>query len=141
MTETNETNNCLASAATVNVTRPDLVETAVSNPPTTAARGGTFKVTDTVKNQGSVNAVASATRYYLSQDQQRSSVDVLLSGSRSVPSLTAGTTSRARVNVTIPTTTPPGTYYLLACADDLGAVAELDETNNCRASTNKVVVQ
>jgi subtilase family serine protease len=42
--------------------------------------------------------------------------------------------------VTIPTATPQGTYYLLACADDLAAVVELDETNNCRASTNAVVV-
>ena len=141
--ETNETNNCRSSAATVtvNVTRPDLMETAVSNPPATAARGGTFKVTDTVKNQGTVTAGASATRYYLSQDQQQSSAEVLLSGNRSVPSLTAGTTSMARVNVTIPTATPLGTYYLLACADDLGAVAELDETNNCLASASRVVVQ
>lgn len=138
--ESNETNNCLTSAATVKVTHPDLVETAVSNPPATAARGGTFKVTDTVKNQGPVTAGASATRYYLSQDQQKSSTDVLLSGSRSVPSLTAGKTSRASVTVGILAATAPGTYYLLACADDLGAVAELDETNNCRASTSKVVV-
>ena len=45
------------------------------------------------------------------------------------------------VNVTIPTATAPGTYYLLACADDLGVVAEADETNNCAASTSTVIVQ
>ena len=139
--ETSETNNCLASAAQVNVaTRPDLVETAVNNPPASATRGGTFKVTDTVKNQGTVTAGASATRYYLSLDTQKGSGDVLVTGSRSVPSLGAGNTSRASVTVTIPTATPLGTYYLLACADDLAAVAELDETNNCRASTNAMVV-
>ena len=138
--ETNETNNCLASAATVNVTRPDLVETAVSNPPATAARNGTFGVTDTVRNQGTVTAGASTTRYYLSQNQLKGSGDVLLSGSRSMSSLTAGSTSRASVTVRIPAATPLGTYYLLACADDLGAVAEVDETNNCRASTSRVVV-
>lgn len=138
--ETSETNNCLAAAATVTVTRPDLVETAVSNPPATAARGGTFRVTDTVRNQGTVTAGASATRYYLSQDQQKNSVDVLLSGSRSVSSLAAGRTSRASATVRIPTATPPGTYYLLACADDTGAVAEVDETNNCLTSTSRVVV-
>jgi len=140
--ETSETNNCLASAAKVNVeTRPDLVETAVDNPPASASRGGTFKVTDTVKNQGTVTAGASATRYYLSLDTQKGSGDVLLSGSRSVSSLVAGITSRASVNVRILTATPRGTYYLLACADDLGAVAEVNETNNCLASTSRVVVR
>jgi hypothetical protein len=138
--ETSETNNCRASAATVNVTRPDLVETAVSNPPGTAARGGSFRVTDTVKNQAKVTAGASATRYYLSQDRQKNSADVLLSGSRSVSSLSAGKSSGASVTVRIPTGTAPGTYYVLACADDLSAVTEIDETNNCLASTSRVVV-
>jgi subtilase family serine protease len=42
--------------------------------------------------------------------------------------------------VTIPSTTAPGTYVLIACADDTGAVAEANETNNCRASATAVIV-
>ncbi len=143
--ETSESNNCLASAATVQVVYPDLVTTAVSNPPASAARGGTLKSTDTVKNQGSVSAGASTTRYYLSTTGQQSGA-VLLTGTRSVSNLSAGQSSSGNANVTIPATTPTGTYYFLACADDAGAppanaVPETSETNNCLASTTKVVVQ
>src|SRR5206468_3799689 len=64
--ETNESNNCKASATQVTVSGPDLVETVVSNPPTTVTPGGTCSITDTVQNIGNVTAAASTTRYYLS---------------------------------------------------------------------------
>src|SRR5205823_3817583 len=104
--ETSETNNCIASTSTVQVVqvvRPDLVVTVLSNPPATAAPGGTIKPTDTVKNQGTVAAAASTTRYYLSADAQKDGSDVLLGGIRSVPGLAAGQTSSGSVNLTIPT--------------------------------------
>ena len=138
--ETNEANNCRASATTLQVTLPDLVITAIANPPATAAVGGTFRVTDTAKNQGAVTAGASTVRYYLSLDAQKDSGDVLLTGSRAVSSMTAAKTSSGNANVTIPAGTAAGSYYLLACADDLAAVPEVDETNNYRASTGVVVV-
>ena len=118
----------------------DLVTTAVSNP-ASAAPGASFSVSDTVKNQGGATAVASTTRYYLSLDNAKSSGDVLLVGSRSVPSLAAGQTSSGNATVTIPSTTPLGTYYLLSCADDPGTVTESDNTNNCRASSGTVTVK
>src|SRR5205814_2038540 len=64
--ESNENNSCKASATQVTVSGPDLVETAVSDPPTSLTTGGTFSVTDTVQNVGSAAAAASTTRYYLS---------------------------------------------------------------------------
>jgi len=140
VTESDETNNCKASATTVQVTLSDLVVTAVTNPPATAAVGGTFRVTASVKNQGLVAAGSFKVRYYLSADQQKDGGDVLLSGARSVSSLNAGQTSSGNTNVTIPTGTLAGTYYLLACADDLSTVTELDETNNCLASAATLVV-
>jgi hypothetical protein len=141
VTETNELNNCRASVTPVQVTRPDLVMTAVSNPPAAAARGSSFKVNDTVQNQGLVAAAASTTRYYLSADQQKSSGDTLLNGSRSVPGLEPGVSSAgATVTVTIPPTISPRAYYLLACADDIGLVTETVESNNCRASASPVSV-
>lgn len=50
--EVAETNNCLASAGRVQVAKADLVTTAVSDPPQSAARGSNFTVTDTVENHG-----------------------------------------------------------------------------------------
>jgi subtilase family serine protease len=139
--EGNEQNNCVASGATVRVTRADLVETVVSNPPASAAPGGKFTVTDTVENQGGVASAASTTRYYLSANGQWDTGDRPLSGSRTVPTLAAGASSAgAAVTVTIPSAIPLGAYYLLACADDTKVVTEIDEGNNCRASTATVQV-
>jgi len=95
VTETNEANNCLASTTTVQVTRPDLVVTVVGNPPPLVGAGSTLKVTETVKNQGTAAAGAFTVRYYLSADQQKDGGDVLLTGSRSVSSLSAGQTRAA----------------------------------------------
>lgn len=140
VTEANETNNCLASTTTVQVTRPDLIETAVTNPPTAAPPSGTFPVTDTAKNQGAVNAAASTTRFYLSLDTVKDAGDKLLTGARSVVALTAGATSSGTVTVTIPSNTTLATYYLLACSDNTTVVVETNETNNCLASGTTVQV-
>jgi subtilase family serine protease len=138
--ETNEGNNCTASAGTVMVTRPDLIEDTVANPPATAAPGTTISVTDTVKNQGLVAAAASTTRYYLSLNTVKDAADALLPGSRAVPALAPGAIHNGTVTVTIPVDTPLNTYYLIACADNLNIVVETNEGNNCTASTGTVTV-
>ena len=138
--ETDDNNNCIASATTVQVTRPDLIELAVSNPPATAKPGDAFLVSDTAKNQGQVNAAASTTRYYLSVDGIKDSSDKLLSGSRSVPLLGPGLTNTGSRTVTVPNGTTLGTYLLLACADDPKAVVEIDDNNNCIASGTTVLL-
>ena len=141
VTETDKTNNCRPAATQVQVTRPDLVPTAVSNPPGAVAPGRTFQVTDTVTNQGAVAANGSTTRYYLSGDQQKGPGDVLLSGSRGVPGLAAGAAwPGAAITVGVPATTPLGLYYLLVCANDTGVVTETDKTNNCRPAATQVQV-
>jgi CARDB len=118
----------------------NLIETAVTNPPGSAWRGGRFAVTDTAKNTGTATAGASTTRYYLSLDTLKNGGDKLLTGSRAVPSLAPAARSSGTVTVTIPTTTTLGAYYLLACADDTNVVAETTEGNNCKASATKVTV-
>ena len=138
--ESDETNNCIASGSMVVVGMPDLIETSVSNPPAGALAGSRFSVTDTAKNKGNGSSGASRTQYYLSLDTIKSGEDTLLTGGRAVAALAPEATSSGTVNVTIPFTTPMGTYYLLACADDRGVVAESDETNNCIASGSMVVV-
>ncbi len=137
--EINESNNCKASAAQVTVSGPDLIETAVSNPPTTVTPGGTFSVTDTVQNIGTVTSAASTTRYYLSTTTSKSGGH-LLTGSRAVPSLAPNATSSGTVTVTVSAGTAAGTYFLLACADDTLVVPEINESNNCKASVAQVTV-
>ena len=141
--ESNETDNCRASATTVQVGRPDLVTTAVGNPPAAVVLGGSFPVTDTVRNESLYPAGASRVQYYLSLDTIKGTTDKLLSGARAVPILAAGATSSGGITgttVVVPTNTPAGTYFLMACADDARQVVESDENNNCRASTGQVQV-
>ena len=96
---------------------------------------------DTVVNDSRVGTPRSATtRYYLSTDGVRNTGDILLTGARTVPILGPSASSSGSVAVTIPSTVLPGTYVLLACADDTKVVAESTEANNCRASVTAVVV-
>jgi subtilase family serine protease len=139
--ETGEANNCVATpGAIVTVGRPDLVESAVSDPPATKARGGKFQVTDTVQNVGAAESKGSTTRYYLSLDAVKGADDTVLPGSRSVPAVAAGGSNSGTVTVTIPSATPLNTYLVLACADNGNTVVETDETNNCKASSTTVTI-
>ncbi|PTL58227.1 hypothetical protein C7Y72_00475 [Paraconexibacter algicola] len=123
--------------------------TAVTATTPSVAAGATLAVRDTTRNTGRARARASHTRYYLSADVAASlaarrastadprgaDADVALVGARAVPALRPARAARARrtVRVTVPATVRPGTYRLLACADDRGAVREARETDNCRA--------
>ena len=117
----------------------DLVESALSNPPASIKAGARFTVNDTVLNQGGTSARASTTRYFLSLDATHGTGDRAL-GSRSVPALSAGAPSTGQLSVRVPPSTPAGTYFLIACADYLKAVAEANETNNCRTAPASVSV-
>jgi subtilase family serine protease len=132
--ESNETNNCAASASSVSIGAPDLAATYVSNPPLTAQVGATFKVSDTTENHGKMASTASVTRYYLSLDRLYGAGDRLLGTVRNVPMLAPNAASTGAVMVTVPIGTPAGTYFLLACADDTKLNIESIETNNCIAS-------
>ncbi len=138
--ESDELDNCLASALTVDVRVPDLVVTSVSATPSGVGPGSSFTVSDTTANQGVVDAAASRTRYYLSADTQISADDRLLTGSRQVPILVAGTVSSGNAVVTVPAATPLGSYHVVACADDLRALSEVSESNNCAAAAGVVIV-
>jgi subtilase family serine protease len=103
-------------------------------------RGAGFTVTDTTTNRGKATAGASTTGYYLSSTQTWSSAATLLGG-RSVPSLAQGAKSSGSVQVTVPSTASVGSYYVIACADDLKTVVESNESNNCRASSSRVAIR
>ena len=138
--ESDESNNCTASTTAVKIGAPDLVVTAVTNPPATATRGARFVITDTVRNEGTATAAASRVRYYLSADTTKGAGDVLLTGSRSVITLAPGAQSTGSATLTVPTTATAGAYFVLACADDLAAVTETSETDNCRAAAVRVTI-
>jgi hypothetical protein len=138
--ESDETNNCVASTGSMQVTKPDLAVISISNPPVSGAAGSAFSVTDTTKNQGTGSAGSSTTRYYLSLDALKDGSDRLLTGNRSVGILAAGVSSMGSLNVTIPAGTPSGLYFLLGCADDLSLINESDEANNCLVSSTQIQV-
>ena len=116
----------------------DLVETSISNPPPTSNPGSKFYVTDSLKNNGDRRAPASVTRYYLSKTKQKTSASILLTGTKSVPAIDGWGTFSGSIIVYPPAGIPSDSYYLLACADDLKAVTEGDETNNCITSATTV---
>jgi subtilase family serine protease len=132
--ESDETNNCAASVGTLLVGLPDLVTTAVSNPPAAASAGSSFTVNDSVFNNSGIAIGTTTSRYYLSSDAALDAADVLLTGTRLIFSMTGNETSSGSRLVTIPSGTAQGRYRLLACADDTQAVAEANEANNCLAS-------
>ena len=129
--ESLEDNNVKASAQ-VKV-GADLILTAVTAP-AAAGAGDTVVVTDTTRNQGGADSPASSTSFYLSTNSQIDAADVFV-GFRWVPELDAGMSNAGSVSVTIPGSTPAGSYYILAKADAEGAVAETSESNNVKASS------
>jgi M6 family metalloprotease-like protein len=130
ITESNETNNVLATAAIV-VGR-DLTVTAASTV-TKASPGQSISVANTVRNTGSVNAGTFSVGFYLSTNPTIGTGDVSL-GNRSVASLAVGATNSVAKTVTIPAGTAIGTYYIVVRADNGLALGEASETNNVLAT-------
>src|SRR5712691_7668893 len=119
--------------------RPDLVETAVSVAQSTVRAGSSLRVTDAARNRGGLAAPRSTTGYYLSRDRARGPGDIRL-GRRAIGSLRPQATARRSVSVRVPASASPGSYRVLACADDLHRIRESNELNNCRATTKVVEV-
>jgi hypothetical protein len=138
--EANETNNCMASTTTILVTVPDLVVAALDDPPASAGAGSSFLEGASTVNNGNGSARASTTRFYLSVDKKKNAGDALLTGTDPVGVLAPGAYEYSTNLLTIPSGTTAGTYYLLACADDLRKVKESNEKNNCTPSYSTVVV-
>jgi subtilase family serine protease len=109
---------------------PDLTLSALTVPATGAA-GASIQVTDTTLNQGSGEAAASETYYYLSRNSVLDATDTLL-GSRPVPQLAPGTNHQLTLSLTLPDSLEPGGYRVFVKADGAGAVTELNEFNNVR---------
>ena len=122
---------------------PDLIESVVGDPPSSAVIGGTFTASDTVTNQGSADAGASYTKYYLAT----STTPQYLLGNRAVGAIGSGGTDAGTGTATIPAGVPQGSYKVIACADSgsgtggrISQVAESNENNNCSPSAGSVTV-
>jgi subtilase family serine protease len=126
--ETQETNNTKYVSVQVG---PDLTMTALTAP-TPAAGGASIVVNDTVKNQGGGAANPSTVRFYLSTNFTLDATDTLLNGSRSIAGLAPGQESVSSTMLTIPASTAPGDYYVLAAADGDAIIPETQEGNNTR---------
>ncbi len=126
--ETQESNNTKPRSIQVG---GDLAVTAITAP--AEAGAGTFVVIgDTTTNQGAGSVGASTTRFYLSENIQLDTSDMLLAGARVVPELAAGSASAGTTTVAIPAGVATGSYFLIAKADADSAVVETQESNNTR---------
>jgi sugar lactone lactonase YvrE len=119
---------------------PDLREIRVFGFPRVSSVGASFTVSDSVVNSGTANAPTSAVRYFLSLDATPSSGDTELTGGRIVPALAPTLSSSGSADVTIPSGTSPGHYFVMACADGDHQILESNEANNCKASLRKIRV-
>jgi subtilase family serine protease len=122
--EIQETNNTRFTTLQVG---PDLTILSVTGP-ATAGAGSTITVGDTTKNLVG-SAPASVTKYFLSTNTTLDAGDTLL-GSRAVPALASGASSTGSITVTVPGSTTPGTYCMIAQADGDSTLTETSETNN-----------
>ena len=139
--ETDETNNTLASAVTIEVTRDvDLVPTAVVPSVSTIDAGEQMTVSNTIANQGAtITSRSFSVTIYLSTDAVITTADRYVSN-YSISSLGAGTESTIDRLITIPADLDPGTYYVGVIADSSNYQPESDETNNALASAATIEV-
>lgn len=139
-----ETQGDPGGLVTIGADLPDLIESAVSDPPATLALGQTFSASDTVTNQGTLGAGASFTKYYLSSG----TTPLYLLGERTVGAVAAnGGTDSGTASLKIPDGVAAGAYRLLACADSgsgsggrVSQVVESNDANNCTASSGMVAI-
>ena len=92
---------------------------------------GRLVVTDVVRNRGAGAAARSTTTYSLAGRRI---------GTRLVPELAPGGSSRASVAFAMPAGVLPGPYRVIACADSARRLLEANERNNCRTSARAIRV-
>lgn len=123
------------------VTYPDLNITNVSPDSGTVNAGAMLSVTDIVKNQGYIPTGAFKIGFHLSANAiYGDSDDLVIATIRSVGSLPSGASSTGTTSLTIPSTTPAGSFYVCAAADSGQSVTETNEANNTRCSATTVTV-
>jgi uncharacterized repeat protein (TIGR01451 family) len=110
------------------VTLPNLLVSAL-NAAAAVVPGADLVISDTTKNNGSVAAPLSTTKFYLSSDNKIDAGDVVL-GSRAISTLDPKQTSAGSTTVTIPSGSSLARYFLIAVADADNTIAEINNSNN-----------
>jgi uncharacterized membrane protein len=122
-------------AASFAVDKPDLVVT-LSDPPATARAGDPLPITSVVKNQGLALAGTSTTKFWLVVGTTKKN----LKGVQTIGQLAPGASDSTGVALSVYSDTNPGTYSVLACADEDDAVAEMSEANNCTTAVGAITI-
>ena len=94
--------------------------------PATGTIGSAFEALATVTNRGVTPSTAYRLAFYFTDDR----VTTFSGTYCDMPALPAGASGPCRGNVAIPVSLSPGTYWIVAYADDLNTVPEKDKTNN-----------
>lgn len=118
----------------------DLVITNTTLNTTSVSPGGKISHSVTVKNQGTKTHYGSFIGYYLSSNSTLDEGDLYKGDSEVNYTMSEGMSVTEHETTTIPSDTPPGTYYLIFFADYQKANAESDESNNIVARKISVVV-
>ncbi len=111
-------------------TLSDLVITNLSASSESVVLGKAFTVTAIVRNQGGGSSNPFILHLSLSSDEPVDSNDLPFAN-LPVSAIEMGQIQTLNTTLTLPVTSPIGSYTLGACADAGEVVAEPDETNNC----------
>ncbi|MEU4144307.1 CARDB domain-containing protein [Streptomyces parvulus] len=107
---------------------PDLTVTGLDWTPAAPSERDAVTVNATVRNAGTARSAATTTEV---------TVEGAAAGSASVPALDPGQSAQVAVSTG---THAAGSYAVAAVADPRDTVAELDDTNNSRTATDRLVV-
>ena len=114
--------------------RPDLV-VEVESESIILEPGEKFRLTSTLKNQGTAASEETTLQYYRSTNDKISRGDTQLGRSFNRPSLNPDETFRRARHITVPET--PGTYYYGVCVDPVDN--ESNTRNNCSEAIEVIV--
>jgi len=109
---------------------PDLTGVFVASPSTTTP-GATISPSLSISNNSTATATGTElTKYYLSTTQSIDSTSILLGQSSEPINLTQGQSAAETPSLTIPSTAPSGSYYIIAQLNADGGISESDRTND-----------
>ena len=135
--ESDTGNNC-SSAVTVTVgsaPAPDLVVDSPSVSDSSPTAGASFRLSATVRNQGTGQSASTTVRFYRSSDGTISASDTEVGSAHTVGGLAASRTSTHSTDLTAPSSA--GTYYYGACVGSVSG--ETNSGNNCSSAVTVTV--
>ena len=129
VTEFNETNNSFIIPIKVDVQRIDLAIDTVLLSVNSIPSGGTLAITTKIRNKGDVIVNLHSTAFYISLDNTYDINDKLITTS-SVSTLNPGDVFNSSTNLSIPSNTIAGKYYVIVFEDNTNLYTENNEKNN-----------